>query len=71
MLRSPIIINTIGGNYRIDDTQESKTEIIEEMNDTLSKIDYEALKVLDIHRVSKGFSLRRNVSYRLVMFVVF
>ncbi|KAI6175513.1 TRNA pseudouridine synthase [Aphelenchoides bicaudatus] len=64
VLRGPVSVNTEKWKYLMDETPEIKTEILNEFNSVLKDINHESLGVLDLHRVSSGFSLRKNVSYR-------
>lgn len=64
VLRGPISVNTESWKYFADETPAIKAEIIGEMNNTLKEIHHDSLELLDLHRVSNGFSLRKNISYR-------
>lgn len=67
VLRGPVMIHTGVSKYLIDESAESKAEILNEANTILKNINHDPLELLDIHRVSPGFSLRKHVSYRLAL----
>jgi hypothetical protein len=63
-MRGPIMVHTSSWKYLMDETPEIKKEILNEANDTLKAIQQDNLKILDLHRVAKGFSLRKHALYR-------
>lgn len=65
VLRAPIMIQTYQSKYLIDRDEETKNEILQQANKTLKDINMSTLELLDLHRVSPGFSLRKHIEYRL------
>jgi len=64
VVRGPVLIHTDQSKYLIDETPEKKQEFLTETNNLLKRTNNDSLELLDIHRVSLGFSPRKNISYR-------
>ena len=63
-LRAPILLHTRQPDRLLDETPARKLGIIRELNHLLGVVERPQLEVLDLHRVSNGFSLRTHVAYR-------
>lgn len=63
-IRNAIICQVPLEHAKLDETEKTKEKFMKEWSETIEKVNPGSLTIKDVHRVSAGFCVRRNVSYR-------